>query len=72
MKRGRVPASAVSAVYIVLQRHQGSSKTQSIEAHLSEKLLNPAQIALLRGVEQGGVASEEVNNVLVSLLDIGV
>ena len=72
MKRGRVPAGAVSAVYIVLQRHQGSSKAQGIEAHLSEELLNPAQVALLRGVEQGGVASEEINNVLVSLLDIGV
>ena len=72
MKRGRVPAGAVSAVYIVLQRHQGSSKTQGIEAHLSEELLNPAQIPLLRGVEQGRIASEEINNVLVSLLDIGV
>ena len=72
MKRGRVPAGAVSAVYIVLQRHQSSPSSQVNEAHLSKELLNPAQVSLLRGVEQGGVASEEINNVLVSLLDIRV
>ena len=50
----------------------GLNNLQGIEAHLSKELLNPAQISLLRGVKQGGVASEEINNVLVSLLDIGV
>ena len=72
MERGRVPAGAVSAVYIVLQQQQSSPSSQGIEAHLSKELLNPAQIALLRGVEKGGVASEEINNVLISFLNIGV
>ena len=72
MERGRVPAGAVSAVYIVLQQHQSSPSSQSIEADLSKELLNPAKVALLRGVEQGGVASEEINNVLVSLLNVRV
>ena len=72
MERGRVPAGAVSAVYIVLQQHQSSPSSQVNEAHLSKELLNPAQVALLRGVEQGGVASEKINNVLVSLLNVRV
>ena len=72
MKGGRVSAGAVSAVYIVLQQHQGSPSLQGIEANLSKELLNPAEVALLRGVEQGGVASEEINNVLISLLNVRV
>ena len=72
MERGRVPAGAVSAVYIVLQQQQSSPSSQGIEAHLSKELLNPAEVALLRSVEQGGVASEEINNILVSLLNIRV
>ena len=72
MKGGRVSAGAVSAVNIVLQRHQSSPSSQGIEAPLSKELLNPAEVALLRGVEQGGVASEKINNVLVSLLNVRV
>ena len=72
MKRGRVPAGAVSAVYIFLQQHHSSPSSQANEAHLSKELLNPAKVALLRGVQQGRVASEEINDVLISLLNLGI